>query len=59
MGSETEDRNVRIIASYPCPASETSDDELLNTRRTVGKSFAWLPPVLEEPGSGLIDFRGE
>jgi len=31
VGSATGDGDVPIIASHPSPASETSDDELLDT----------------------------
>jgi len=58
VGSATGDGDVSIIASHPSPALETSDDELLDTWRKRGESFAWLPPALAGLGSGLTSFRG-
>jgi len=52
------DGDVRMIVSHASPAWETSDDELLDTGRKRGKSFAWLPPALAGPQSGLSSFRG-
>jgi len=57
VGSATGDGDVPMIASHPSPPSETSDDELLDTGRKRGESFAWLPPALAGPGSGLTSFR--
>jgi len=52
------DCDVPMIASYPSPASEISDDEVLDTGRKRENSFALLPPALAGPGSGLTSFRG-
>ena len=58
MGSATGDGDVPMTASHLSTASETSDDELLDTGRKRGESFAWLPPALVGPGSGVTSFRG-
>ena len=58
MGSATGDCDVPMIASHPSPASEISDDKVLDTGRKRGNSFALLPSELAGPGSGLTSFCG-
>jgi len=52
------DGDVATIAAHLSPASDTSDDELLDTVRKSGQSFAWFHPALAGPASGLTSFRG-
>ena len=58
MGSATGDGDVPMSASHPSPVSETSDDELLDSGRKRGESFAWLPTALAGPGSAPTALRG-
>ena len=58
MGSATGDGDVLMIAAHASQASETSDDELLDTERKREESFAWSRRALAGPGSGLTSFCG-